>query len=135
MRIPRKHSEVSTDRWNTGQKTQPVSTGRGEWGQRKHMSPQQRRDSGAYWARAKSISGFFQFDSVTFCRCTPAAARLRNLYIFIPYLSQEHRVMIDLKLLESFLTCKTSTTRELPKELRLFCCVNVTGGGQQIERK
>ena len=43
--------------------------------------------------------------------------------------------MLDSKLLESFLTCKTSTTRELPKELRLFCCVNVTGGGQQIERK
>ena len=55
--------------------------------------------------------------------------------IFIPYLSYEHRVMLDLKLLESFLTCKTSTTRELPKELRLFCCVNVRGGGQQIERK
>ena len=55
--------------------------------------------------------------------------------IFIPYLSQEHRVMLDLKLLESFLTCKTSTTRELPKELRLFCCVNVRGGRQQIERK
>ena len=38
--------------------------------------------------------------------------------------------MLGLKLLESFLTCKTSTTRELPKELRLFCCVNVAGGGQ-----
>ena len=23
------------------------------------------------------------FDGVTFCRCTPAAARLRNLYIYI----------------------------------------------------
>ena len=46
-------------------------------------------------------------------------------------------MMLDLKLLEtqSVLTCKTSTTRELPKELPLFCCVNVTGGGQQIERK
>ena len=55
--------------------------------------------------------------------------------IFVPYLSQEHPVMLDLKLLESFLTCKTSTTRELPKELRLFCYVNVRGGGQQIERK
>ena len=44
-------------------------------------------------------------------------------------------MMLDLKLLESFLTCKASTTRELPKELRLLCCVNVTGGGQQIERK
>ena len=43
--------------------------------------------------------------------------------------------MLDLKLLESFLTCKTSTTGELPRELRLFCCVNVMGGGQQIERK
>ena len=54
------------------------------------MSPRQRRDSGAYWARAKSISGVFESDGVTFCRCTPAAARLRNLYIFTPYLSQEH---------------------------------------------
>ena len=44
--------------------------------------------------------------------------------------------MLDLKLLESFLTCKTSTTRELPEELGLFCCVNVmAGGGQQIDRK
>ena len=62
-----------------------------------HVS-QQRRDSGAYCARAKSISGVFEFNGVTFCRCTPAAARLRNLYIFTPYLSQEHRVMLDLKL-------------------------------------
>ena len=30
---------TSTDRWNKGQKTQPISTGRGEWGRRKHMSP------------------------------------------------------------------------------------------------
>ena len=46
-------------------------------------------------------------------------------------------MMLDLKLLEtqSVLTCETLTTRELPKELPLFCCVNVTGGGQQIERK
>ena len=49
-----------------------------------HVS-QQRRDSGAYWARAKSISRAFGFDGVTFCRCTPAAARLRNLYIFSPF--------------------------------------------------
>ena len=41
--------------------------------------------------------------------------------------------MLDLKLLESFLTCKTSTMPELLKEPPLFCCVNVTGGGQQIE--
>ena len=47
-----------------------------------HVS-QQRRGSRAYWARAKSISGVFEFDGVMFCRCTPAAARLRNLYIFI----------------------------------------------------
>ena len=103
-------------------------------GRRKHMSPSS-EDSGAYWARAKSISGVFEFDGVTFCRCTPAAARLRNFYIFTSYLSQKHRVMLDLKLVEIFLTCKASTTRELPKELPLFCCVNVTGGGQQIERK
>ena len=98
-----------------------------------HVS-QQRRDPGAYWARPKSISGVFEFDGVTFCRCAPAAARLRHLYMFTPYLSQEHRVMLDLKLLESFLTCKISTMPELPKEPPLFCCVNVTGGGQQIER-
>ena len=97
-----------------------------------HVS-QQRRDSGAYWARTKSISGVFEFDGVMFCRCTPAAARLRNFYMFTPYSSQEHRVMLDLKLLESFLTGKTSTTRELPKELPMFCCVNVTEGGQKIE--
>ena len=59
---------------------------------------QQRRDSGAYWKRAKSISEVFESDGVTFCRCTPAAARLHNLYIFTSYLSQEHRVMLDLKL-------------------------------------
>ena len=99
-----------------------------------HVS-QQRRDSGAYSARAYSISGVFEFDGVTFCRCTPAATRLRHLYIFTSYLSQEHRVMLDLKLLESFSTCKTSFTRGLPKELPLFCCVNVTAGGQQIEQK
>ena len=95
-----------------------------------HVS-QQRRDSGAYWARAKSISGVFEFDAVTFCCCTSAAVRLRNLYMFTPYLSQEYRVMLDLKLLESFLTCKTSTTRELPKELP-FCCVNVTGVANKL---
>ena len=80
-----------------------------------------------------------EFLSLTVLRfvVAPAAARLRNLDIFTPYLSQKHRVMLDLKLLETqfFLTRKTSTTRELPKELPLFCCVNVTGGDQQIERK
>ena len=30
---------TSTYRWNKAQKTQPVSTGRGEWGRRKHTSP------------------------------------------------------------------------------------------------
>ena len=29
-----------------------------------------------------------------------------------------------------FIMCKTLTTRTLPKELLLFCCVNVTGHGQ-----
>ena len=72
-------------------------------------------------------------DVVTFCCCTSPAARLRNLYMFTPYLSQEHRVMLNLKLLESFLTCKTSTTRELPKELLVpFCCVNVTGVANKL---
>ena len=94
-----------------------------------HVS-QQRRYSGAYWARAKSISGFFSLTVLRFVvahRRPPDYATCTD--IFIPYLSQEHRVMLDLKLLESFLTCKTSTTRELPKELRLFCCVNIRGGG------
>ena len=30
---------TSTDRWNKAQKTQPVSTGKNEWGRRKRMSP------------------------------------------------------------------------------------------------
>ena len=95
-----------------------------------HVS-QERRDSGGNWARAKSISGVFELEGVTFCCCTSAGARLRNLYMFTPYLSQEHRVMLDLKLLKRFLTCKTSTTRELPKELP-FCCVNVTGVANKL---
>ena len=40
--------------------------------------------------------------------------------------------MLDLKLLESFLTCKVSTMRELRKELPLFCCVNVTGVANKL---
>ena len=102
-------------------------------GTEKQYVSQQRRDSEAYWARAKSISGVFEFDVVTFCCCTSAAARLRNVYMFTPYLSQEHRVMLDLKMLESFLTYKTSTTRELPKELP-FCCVNVTGVANKLSK-
>ena len=39
--------------------------------------------------------------------------------------------MLDLKLFESLLTCKTSTTRELPKELP-FCCENVTGVANKL---
>ena len=80
-----------------------------------HVS-QQRRDSGAYWARAKSIFGLFSLTVLRFVvtlRRPPDYATCTDM--FIPYLSQEHRVMLDLKLLESFLTCKTSTTRELPK--------------------
>ena len=32
-----------TERWNKAQKTQPVSTGKNEWGRRKHMSPAAKR--------------------------------------------------------------------------------------------
>ena len=98
-----------------------------------HVS-QQRRDSGAYWVRGKSISGVFEFDAVTFYCCTSAAARLRNLYMFTPYLSQEHQVMLDLKLLESFLTYKTSTHARVAERTTVLLCER-HGGGQQIERK
>ena len=43
--------------------------------------------------------------------------------------------MLDLKLLESFLTWVQNINHaRVAEKLPLFCCVNVSGGGQQIER-
>ena len=62
------------------------------------MSPSSEETPGHTGQELRVSLKCFEFNGVTFCRCTPAAARLRNLYIFTSYLSQEHRVMLDLKL-------------------------------------
>ena len=93
---------TSTDRWNKAQKTQPVSTGKNKWGRRKHMSPSSEETPGHTGQELKVSLEVLSLTLLCFVCCTSAAAPLRNLYMFTPYLSQEHRVMLDLKLLESF---------------------------------
>ena len=84
---------------------------------KKHMPPSSEETPGH---TGQELRVSLEFFSLPVLRFVVAHRRPPNKYIFTPYLSQEHRVILDLKLFESFLTCKTSTTRELPKELPLF---------------
>ena len=61
-----------TYRWNKAQKTQPVSTGRGEWGRRKHMSPSS-EDTPGHTGQEVGVS--LEFFSLTVLRFVVALRR------------------------------------------------------------
>ena len=54
--------------------------------------------------------------------------RLRNLYIFLPDLSQEHRVMLDLKLLESFFDVQNITHARVAERTNVVLLCERYGG-------
>ena len=63
-----------------------------------------------------------------FCRCKPVPPRLQNLYILIPDLSQEHRVMLDLKLLESLFNVQNITHARVAERTTVVLLCERYGG-------
>ena len=63
---------TSTDRWNKAHKTQPVSTGKNEWGRRKHLSPSSEETPGH---TGQELKVYLEFLSLTLLRFVVAHRR------------------------------------------------------------
>ena len=100
-------------------------------GTEKTRVSQQRRYSEAYWARAKSISGVFEFDGVTFCRCRPTMQLVHIHPIFIAGTPSDARFQVVGK----FFNAQNINHARVAERTAVVLLCERYEGGQQIERK